>query len=105
MLSHSMEKLDDKNQDILVLTRFNNKAYKQTKAALEDLKSQGISRLILDLRNNPGGLLNEAIDITNLFIPKGEVIVTTKSKVKKFNQVYKTRNNPVDTQINLLPYW
>ena len=93
-------KIDDKT-GYIVLTRFNNKAYKQTKAALEDLKSQGISRLILDLRNNPGGLLNEAIDITNLFIPKGEVIVTTKSKVKKFNQVYKTRNNPVDTQIPL----
>lgn len=49
-------KIDDKT-GYIVLTRFNNKAYKQTKAALEDIKSQGISRLILDLRNNPGGLL------------------------------------------------
>lgn len=86
----------------IVLERFNNKASQQTKEALEALKAQGVTKLVLDLRNNPGGLLREAIDICNLFVPKGEVIVTTQSKVKKFNQTYKTRNKPVDTEIPLV---
>ncbi|MEX0275713.1 MAG: S41 family peptidase [Flavobacteriaceae bacterium] len=86
----------------VVLAKFNAKASKQTKAAIEDLKSQGAKRMILDLRNNPGGLLSEAINVTNLFVPKGELIVTTKSKVKKFNREYKTKNKPLDTEIPLV---
>lgn len=85
----------------IVLSRFNKKASAQTKKALEELKSRGIENVILDLRDNPGGLLSEAIDVTNLFVSKGELIVTTKSKVKKFNSTYTTRNRPVDTQIPL----
>ncbi|SFU27141.1 carboxyl-terminal processing protease [Pustulibacterium marinum] len=94
-------KINDKT-GYIVLERFNEKAAKQTKEALEDLKSQGVEKLVLDLRNNPGGLLREAINICNLFVDKGEVIVTTKSKVKKFNQTYKTRNQPLDTKIPLV---
>ncbi|NAS30934.1 PDZ domain-containing protein [Flavobacteriaceae bacterium R38] len=86
----------------IVLSRFNRKASGQTKKALQDLKSKGAERIILDLRGNPGGLLSEAINVTNLFVPKGELIVTTKSKVKKFNQEYKTRNKAVDTEIPLV---
>ena len=86
----------------IVLSRFNRKASSQTKAAIIDLKGSGAERLILDLRGNPGGLLSEAINVTNLFVPKGELIVTTKSKVKKFNQEYKTKNQPVDTEIPLV---
>ncbi len=86
----------------IVLSRFNRKASSQTKAALVDLKGQGAERLILDLRGNPGGLLTEAINICNLFVPKGELIVTTKSKVKKFNQEYKTKNKPEDLEIPLV---
>ncbi len=85
----------------IALTKFNRKASKQTKAALEDLKSKGAERIILDLRSNPGGLLTESINIVNLFVPKDEVIVTTKSKVKKFNRIYKTKKEPVDTSIPL----
>src|SRR5690606_16830710 len=76
------------------LSRFNEKATQQTKEAMRDLKGQGAERLVLDLRGNPGGLLTEAINVTNLFIPKGELVVTTRSKVKKFNQEYRTRNQP-----------
>ncbi|MEM9687069.1 MAG: S41 family peptidase [Bacteroidota bacterium] len=94
-------KVNDKT-GYIVLSRFNRKASSQTKEALETLKSQGIENLILDLRGNPGGLLLEAIRVTNLFVPKGEPIVTTKSKVKKFNKTYATRNDPVDTQIPLV---
>ena len=85
----------------IVLSRFNKKAAAQTKAALEELKSRGVENVILDLRGNPGGLLSEAINVTNLFVPKGELIVTTKSKVKKFNGTYITKKQPVDTQIPL----
>jgi len=92
---------DDKT-GYIVLSRFNRKASGQTKAAIVDLKGQGAERLILDLRGNPGGLLSEAINVTNLFVPKGELIVTTKSKVKKFNQEYKTKNKPIDAEIPLV---
>ena len=86
----------------IVLSRFNEKATEQTRNALEALKGQGVENLILDLRGNPGGLLSEAIDVTNLFVPQGELVVTTRSKVKKFNSTYVTRNAPVDTEIPLV---
>jgi carboxyl-terminal processing protease len=94
-------KIDDKT-GYIVLARFNQKASNETKQALEDLKNQGAERIVLDLRGNPGGLLNEAVNICNLFVPKNEVIVTTKSKNEKYNNTYKTQNEPVDTQIPLV---
>ena len=94
-------KIDNKT-GYIVLSKFNRKASAQTKEALIDLKADGAERIILDLRGNPGGLLTEAINVTNLFVPKGELIVTTKSKVKKFNREYKTRNEPIDTEIPLV---
>lgn len=92
------------NSDIgyIVLSQFNRKTTAETKAALVDLKSQGAKNIILDLRGNPGGLLNEAIDVVNLFVPKGEVITTTKSAIEKYNQVYRTKYEPVDTEIPLV---
>ena len=86
----------------IVLSRFNSKAAAQTKQALIDLKDKGADKIILDLRDNPGGLLSEAIAVTNLFVDKGELIVTTKSKVKKFNSEYRTRSKPIDTKIPLV---
>ena len=86
----------------IVLSKFNQKASEQTKAALIALKGKGAEKIILDLRGNPGRLLSEAINVTNLFVPKGELIVTTKSKVKKFNSEYKTKNQPVDIDIPLV---
>jgi len=92
----------DAKTGYIVLSRFNEKASSQTKSAIQDLKGRGAERLVLDLRGNPGGLLSEAINVTNLFVPKGELIVTTKSKVKKFNQEYRTRNQPEDENIPLV---
>ncbi|MBR9855031.1 MAG: S41 family peptidase [Algicola sp.] len=92
----------DEKTGYIVLARFNQKASKQTQSAIQDLKGQGAERLVLDLRGNPGGLLSEAINVTNLFVPKGELIVTTKSKVKKFNQEYRTKNKPEDEEIPLV---
>ncbi|WP_027076500.1 S41 family peptidase [Maribacter antarcticus] len=86
----------------IVLSKFNAKASSQTKSALIDLKGKGAEKIILDLRDNPGGLLSEAINVTNLFVAQGELIVTTKSKVKKFNREYNTKNKPVDTEIPLV---
>ncbi|CAM3424955.1 S41 family peptidase [Zobellia roscoffensis] len=95
-------KMIDEKTGYIVLSRFNAKASAQTKEALVDLKGEGAEKIVLDLRDNPGGLLSEAINVTNLFVEKGELIVTTKSKVKKFNTEYKTRNKPVDMDIPLV---
>lgn len=93
--------IDDKT-GYIVLSQFNKKASSETSYALRDLKAQGAERIILDLRGNPGGLLNEAVNIVNLFVPKGQLVVTTKSKVKKYNRTYYTKNAPVDIDIPLV---
>ncbi|MFT4832506.1 MAG: carboxyl-terminal processing protease [Psychroserpens sp.] len=95
-------KMVDAKTGYIVLAKFNQKASDQTKEALINLKNEGAEKIILDLRGNPGGLLSEAINVTNLFIPKGELVVTTKSKVKKFNREYHTKNQPVDENIPLV---
>lgn len=92
----------DAKTGYIVLSRFNKKASNETKEALLELKKQGATQIILDLRNNPGGLLNEAINICNLFVPKNEVIVTTKSINEKHNNTYKTAFEPVDLNIPLV---
>ncbi|WP_299609718.1 S41 family peptidase [uncultured Aquimarina sp.] len=93
--------LDD-NSGYIVLSKFNNKASSETIAALKDLKAKGADKIILDLRGNPGGLLSEAINVTNIFVPKGELITTTKSVVKKYNKEYFTKKTPIDTEIPLV---
>ena len=92
----------DETTGYIVLTQFNQKASTETKDALEKLKKDGAQRIILDLRGNPGGLLNEAVNICNLFVPKNEIIVTTKSKIDKHNNTYKTTREPIDLEIPLI---
>lgn len=94
-------KIDDKT-GYIVLSQFNAKASQETKQALEKLKSEGAEKIILDLRGNPGGLLGEAVNICNLFVPSGETIVTTKSHIEKHNNTYRTSKAPVDTEIPLV---
>ena len=89
------------NTGYIVLTKFTEKASFETKSALLELKKQGANKIILDVRGNPGGLLHEAVNICNLFVPKGELIVTTKSKNTKYNLEYRTKNEPTDTDIPL----
>ncbi len=79
--------------------KFNKKAARQVKKALLDLKTEGAKKIIIDVRGNPGGLLNEVIKIVNFFIPKGQVVVTTKGRFEKYNRTYRTKNEPVDEQI------
>lgn len=91
-----------KETGYIVLSQFNAKASAETKDALVQLKKEGAKNIILDLRGNPGGLLNEAVNICNLFVPQNEVIVTTKSKNDKYNNTYKTQKAPVDIEIPLV---
>lgn len=95
-------KLINGDTGYIVLSKFNRKTTLETKKALEDLKEEGATKIILDLRGNPGGLLNEAINVVNLFVDRGEVITTTKSVIRKYNKTYTTQNDPVDTQIPLV---
>ena len=82
---------------------FNDKCAQAVKAAFEDLKqNHQINSLILDLRNNSGGLLESAVQIANLFIPKGEEIVSTRGKINQRDRIYRTSLNPVDTIIPMV---
>ena len=92
----------DANTGYIVLKKFNTKAASQTSYALKDLKIQGAKSIILDLRGNPGGLLREAVEVVNLFVPKEQLVVSTKSKVKKYNRTYYTKHEPIDTDIPLV---
>lgn len=86
----------------IVLSQFNKKASQETKQALENLKEQGAKNIVLDLRDNPGGFLVEAVKIVNLFVPKNEIVVTTKAKSEKHTATYKTEYDPIDTEIPLI---
>jgi carboxyl-terminal processing protease len=86
---------------LIQLTDFTYNASKEVKDALLKLKEQGAKGIILDLRDNPGGLLGEAVNISNLFVPKGSEIVSTKGKVKEWNKKYNALNNALDTDIPL----
>lgn len=92
------------NDDIgyIRLTEFGRTATQEVENALRDLKAQGAEKIVLDLRGNPGGLLTEAVNISNLFLPKDQLIVSTKSIVEKYNKTYVTQNQPVDTEIPLV---
>lgn len=89
------------NVGYIVLSAFNPRTTFETRAALVDLKKQGATSIILDLRGNPGGLMRESINIVNLFVPKGEIISTTQSNIEKYNQTFRTSFEPVDTEIPL----
>lgn len=84
------------------LDDFTPGASREVSDAVVSLKEQGAKKLILDLRENPGGLLHEAVNIVNLFIPKGLEVVSTKGKVEEWNKSYTTLNNPVDLEMPLV---
>ena len=84
------------------LNSFTRTASSEVKKSLLQLKEEGIENLILDLRGNGGGLLIEAVRIVNLFVPKNQLVVTTKGRVMEENRVYKTEFAPVDLDIPLI---
>ncbi len=87
------------NTGYVQLTEFTPEAGKEVKNAVVSLKEKGAKYLIIDLRGNPGGLLLEAVNICNLFIPKGKKVVDTKGKLEDSNITYETLNAPVDLDI------
>ena len=89
------------NIGYIKLTDFTMQAGKEVKSAVTELKDKGAEKIILDLRGNPGGLLLEAVNITNVFLPKGMDVVSTKGKLTENNTTYKTLNGPVDIDIPL----
>ena len=92
------------NDDIgyIVLTRFSKNAPMEMKNALHSLIDQGMNNLILDLRNNPGGLLSAAIEILELIFPKGEKLLWTKGRTKESNREFISRKNPLlDSKIKI----
>jgi carboxyl-terminal processing protease len=89
----------ENNIGYIQLLEFTPDAGKEVKTALIALKEKGATALILDLRNNPGGLLHEAVNICNIFLPKGKLIVSTKGKIQEHNQHYESLNMPVDTEM------
>lgn len=95
-------KMIDKETGYIVLTRFNKKASSEVKKAFQKLKKEGMKKLVFDLRANPGGSLFESIKISNFFLPKGKIIVSTKAKVKKWSNIYKTTNKPLDLEIPIV---
>jgi carboxyl-terminal processing protease len=84
------------------LTGFTESASKEVKTALVSLKEQNAKSMVLDLRGNGGGLLNEAVNIVNFFVPKGSEVVFTKGKIKEWDKTYKALNEPIDIQIPLV---
>ncbi|HEY9114871.1 MAG TPA: S41 family peptidase [Bacteroidales bacterium] len=92
----------DENIGYISLSQFNQNAANEVKNAFIKLRdSNDLKGLILDLRDNGGGLLNEAVDIVNIFVPKGEIVVTTKSKLSENVMVHRTKSAPEDTKIPL----
>jgi carboxyl-terminal processing protease len=81
------------------LKDFNATASKEMRDAFSTLKAKGMKRLIIDLRDNPGGLLNMAVDICNMFVPKESEIVSTKGKLTEWNKTYTALNPSVDTEM------
>ena len=84
------------------LSDFMSEAGKDVRKAVVELKEKGAKKIILDLRDNPGGLLNEAVNVCNLFVPKDKEVVTTKGKVAEWNKTYRALNPPLDTDIPIV---
>lgn len=90
------------NVGYIYISSFNSNTASEVKDALLKLKKENnINSLIIDLRGNPGGLLNEAIGVINLFVPKGVTVLETRGRLKELEQTYKTSQSPVDTKIPL----
>jgi len=94
--------LSDGQTGYIFLTGFTEGACREVRDALEEVRRQGAKRLVLDLRGNPGGAVNEAVDIANLFLPKGKKVVYTKGKMARTNREYYTATEPVDSLMPLV---
>ena len=89
--------LGDGQTGYIFLTGFTEGACREVRESLEEVRRQGAKRLVFDLRGNPGGAVNEAVDIANLFLPKGKKVVYTKGKMTRTNREYYTATEPIDS--------
>ncbi len=92
----------ENNVGYVKLRSFTRNCSNDLKNAILKLKEQSATSLILDLRGNPGGLLNESVKIANFFVNQGEDIVSTKGKIKSWEKVYTATSKPIDTEIPLV---
>jgi len=90
------------NTGYIYLSSFTDKSAADVKKAFLELKKQGISSLVFDLRQNGGGILEEAVQIVNMFVSKGKVVVSTKGKLKQLDRTYRTTLEPIDTEIPIV---
>lgn len=86
----------------VLLTGFTQTASSDVRNAINNLKTKGMKNLVLDLRGNGGGLLREAVNIVNFFVPKGTEITRTKGKIDEWNKTYYAINEPLDTQMPVI---
>lgn len=84
------------------LDSYTENTARDVRRAIVELKQQGAKRLVLDLRGNPGGLMDQAVDVVNLFIPRGKEVLSTRGKVAERNATYKTQSEPLDVEIPLV---
>lgn len=92
----------ENNVGYIKLDQFMENSAVEVREALLDLKQKGATSIVLDLRENPGGLLREAVNIVNLFVDKNQLVVTMRGRVKEWDKQYRTDATPVDTQIPLV---
>ena len=98
----SFSKKIAKNIGIIKLTSFTQTSYSEFKKALTALQKNDVDKLIIDLGSNGGGLLNEAVKIVNLFIDKGQKVVSTKSRIKEMNRTYVTQELPIAKDMSVV---
>ncbi len=96
-----VDMLNDRDGYVL-MTKFTEGVGQGIRDAYNTLKKKGMKRLVLDLRSNGGGLMNEAVNIVSLFVPKGSVVVTSKGRLAGAEQVYKTTTDPIDLEIPIV---
>ena len=98
----SFSKKITENIGIIKLTSFTQTSYSEFKKALTALQKNDVDKLIIDLRSNGGGLLNEAVKIVNLFVDKGQKVVSTKSRIKEMNRTYITQELPIAKDMSVV---
>ena len=92
----------DSTVGYIKLNSFTQTASHEVRTAFKELKDQGMERLVFDLRGNGGGLLREAVNIVNLFVPKGELVVETKGRIAEWDKTYRTLSEPLDTEMPMV---
>lgn len=92
----------DSTVGYIKLNSFTQTASHEVRTAFKELKDHGMQRLVFDLRGNGGGLLREAVNIVNLFVPKGELVVETKGRIAEWDKTYRTLSEPLDTEMPMV---